>query len=429
MSGSEAGGDAQATGDVPAIAPAPAGAQQPVRPSGAPGPVKPVKRRRMEKVAVGYFKRRGSERPPPTSSADAVHFLNPDERRALRRVERMAVLRAAGAGAFAATLGASVSIIARPILGEEPTETTGWQYFEYIVITLMIAIPVAIVELSFVYWNAIASVHKLAEAAGITLFRPDDDHEDDEDEVFAAVLARAALEIPNPPRPLFGIDPRREASKSRLILATVLYKAKVGVSNFLLRRVLVRVFGRAGLRSWIPFISVPVTACWDAFVCRRALREARLRAMGPSAAVEIVEHLLRGRAEVSSTLHEILMRAVGAAVVRSADFHPNHVALVEVLQRRLGKRDFAGLDESRRALALLKGLPDDEQRIGLQMLAVAVVFDGRVRKEWGLLREAYAATGRSLPRLAVLAYRRAFMNGDALGGSLLEALVPARAGS
>lgn len=381
----------------------------------------------MEKVAVGYFKRRGSDRPPPTSSADAVHFLNPDERRALKRVERMAVLRAAGAGAFAATLGASVSIVARPILGDEPGETTGWQYLEYIVLTLMIAIPVAIVELSFVYWNAIASVHKLAEAAGITLFRPDDEHEDDEDEMFAAILARAALEIPNPPRPLFGIDPRREASKTRLILATVFYKAKVGVSNFILRRVLVRVFGRAGLRSWIPFISVPVTACWDAFVCRRALREARLRAMGPSAAVEIVEHLLHGMTEVTPTLHEILLRAVGAAVVRAADFHPNLVAMVEVLQRRLGKRDLVGLDESRRALALLPQLPEHEQKIGLQMLAIACAFDGRIRrKEWELLKEAYSSTGRPVPRAALFAYRRAFMNGDGLGGPLLDALVPPR---
>lgn len=381
----------------------------------------------MEKVAVGYFKRRGSERPPPTSSADAVHFLNPDERRALRRVERMAVLRAAGAGAFAATLGASVSIVARPILGDEPGETTVWQYFEYFVLTLMIAIPVAIVELSFVYWNAIASVHKLAEAAGITLFRPDDDNEDDEDEMFAAILARAALEIPNPPRPLFGIDPRREASKTRLILATVFYKAKVGVSNFILRRVLVRVFGRAGLRSWIPFISVPVTACWDAFVCRRALREARLRAMGPSAAVEIVEHLLQGMTEVTPTLHEILMRAVGAAVVRAADFHPNLVAMVEVLRRRLGERELVGLDESRRALALLPQLPEHEQRIGLQMLAIACAFDGRIRrKEWELLKEAYSSTGRSVPRMALFTWRRAFMNGDGLGGPLLEALAPPR---
>jgi hypothetical protein len=424
VSGSEVAGDARATSE--ALVAAPAGTPgKKAKKAKPPKPIKPIKPRRMEKVAVGYFKRRGSSRAPPTSSADAVHFLNPEERKALRRVERMAVLRAAGAGAFAATLGASVSIIARPILGEEPGETTSWQWLEYIVITLMIAIPVAIVELSFVYWNAIASVHKLAEAAGITLFRPDDENADDEDEMFAAVLARAALEIPNPPRPLFGIDPRREASKARLIAATVFYKAKVGVSNFVLRRILVRVFGRAGLRSWIPFISVPVTACWDAFVCRRALREARLRAMGPSAAVEIVEHLLAGRTEVTPTLHEVLLRAVGAAVVRSADFHPNLVAMVEVLQRRLGKRELEGLDESRRCLALLPGLPPDEQKIGLQMLAVACAFDGRIRrKEWEVLAKAYGSTGREVPRAAMHAFRRALMNGDALGVALLGDLVP-----
>lgn len=393
--------------------------------AGVGAAARPIKRRRMEKVAVRYFKRRGTDRPPPSSSADAVHFLNQDERKALRRVERMAVLRAAGAGAFAATLGASVSIVARPILGEEPGDTTWFQWFEYIVITLLIAIPVAIVELSFVYWNAIASVHRLAEAAGISLFRSEDGRMSDEDEMFASVLARAALEIPNPPRPLFGIDPQREASKTRLVLATIFYKAKVGVSNFLLRRVLVRVFGRAGLRSWIPFISVPVTACWDAFVCRRALREARLRAMGPSAAVEIVEQLLVGRTEVSASLHEVLMRSVGAAVVRSADFHPNLVAMVEALQRRLGTRDIPALDDSRRALALLPGLPADEQRLGLQMLAIACAFDGRVRaKEWDLLTQAYGATGRAVPRAAVLAFRGALMNGDALAGALLEDLVP-----
>lgn len=378
----------------------------------------------MEKVAVGYFKRRSSVRPPPASSADAVHFLNPRERHALKKVERAAVLRAAGAGAFAATLGATLSVIARPILGDEPSETTGWQYVEYTLLTVLFMVPVAIVELSFIYWNAIASVHQLAEAAGISLFDPDDDRPDDDDEVFAAVLARAALEIPNPPRPLFGIDPRREASKTRLILATVLYKAKVGVTNFLLRRLLVRVFGRAGLRSWIPFVSVPITACWDAFVCRRALREARLRAMGPSAAVELVEALLGEVAEETDRVQEVLLRAVGAAVVRSADFHPNLVALFEVLRRRFGGRQVEGLDEVPKLMALLGRLTPAEQAIGLKMLAIACVFDGRIRKkEWEMLAQAYKVTGRSLPRLAVLAFRRALMNGDHLGGATMAALV------
>lgn len=386
----------------------------------------------MEKVAVGYFKRRSGERPPPTSSADAVHFLNSDERRALKKVEQAAVLRAAGAGAFAATLGATISVVARPILGDEPGETTGLQYVEYVALTVLFMVPVAIVELSFIYWNAIASVHKLAEAAGVSLFREGDEREDNEDEMFAAVLARAALEIPNPPRPLFGIDPRRETSKTRLIVATVFYKLKVALTNFVLRRLLVRLFGRAGMRSWIPFVSVPITAMWDAFVCRRALREARLRAMGPSAAVEIVESLL-GEAQVSPALQEVMMRAVGVAVVRSGDFHPNLVSLFEVLRRRFGRLDTAGYDDVQVMLELLQRLDPGEQATGLKMLAIACVFDGRIReKEWHFLARAYASTGRTLPRAAVQTWRRAFIDGDALGGPLLAALVedpvPAPAG-
>lgn len=383
----------------------------------------------MEKVAIGFFKKRSSSRPPPTSSSDAVHFLNAEERRELRRIERMAVLRAAGAGAFAATLGALVNILVRPLLGDEPGDASVWDYLEYIGLTLMVAVPVAIVELSFIYWNAIASVHALAKAAGISLFRPDDEHGDDEDEMFAAVLARAALEIPNPPRPLFGIDPRREASKFRLVMATIFYKAKVGLSNFLIRRVLVRAFGRAGLRSWIPFVSVPVTAMWDAFVCRRALREARLRAMGPSAAVEIVECLTRTMPEVSPELREMLFRAVGVAVVRSRDFHPNVVAMIEVLTRRFGACEQADLDSVSVGLALLGRLTPAEQAVALRMLAVASVFDGRIgAREWDTLGRAYAVAGRTLVRADVLAFRRALMHGDMLGGALLHALAPDAAG-
>jgi hypothetical protein len=176
------------------------------------------------------------------------------------------------------------------------------------------------------------------------------------------VLARAALEIPNPPRPMFGIDPRREASRLRLIMATIVYKAKVSVSNFLLRKLLVRAFGRAGLRSWIPFIAVPITATWDAFVCRRALREARLRAIGPSAAHEVVECLLAGTDAVSPALREALFRAIAAAVVGSADFHPNLVELIDALRERVGECEAQDLDDSRKALALMRELAPPERR-------------------------------------------------------------------
>lgn len=382
------------------------------------------KRKRVEKLAVRYFRRRAGMSARPRHG-DAVHFLNPEERRTLRRIERNAVLRAGAAGAFAATLGALVAVFARPLLGDEPDDASVGQWLRFIGVTLVTAVPVAIVELSFIYWNAIISVHRLAEAAGVALFRPDDSVHDDEDEIFAAVLARAALEIPNPPRPMFGINPRREASRWRLVLASVVYKAKVSVSNFVLRKLLTRAFGRAGLRTWIPFVAVPITATWDAFVCRRALREARLRAIGPSAAREVVGCVLAQAGDPSPALREALFRAIAAAVVRSADFHPNLVELLDALKHHLGECEAEELDDTGRCLALMRALAPDERRLALQLLAVACVFDGRIRRrEWALLERAYALVGRATPRAAVLAFKRGLLNGDELGVAQLAALVP-----
>lgn len=385
------------------------------------------KRKRVEKLAVRYFKRRAGMAARP-QEGDAVHILNPAERRTLRRIERNAVLRAAAAGAFAASLGATVSVIARPLLGDEPNHPDWGHWLRYTALTLSIALPVAVVELSFIYWNAIISVHRLAEAAGVVLFRAADGSPADtaeEDEIFAAVLARAALEIPNPPRPMFGIDPRREASRLRLIVATVVYKAKVSVSNFVLRKLLVRAFGRAGLRSWIPFIAVPITATWDAFVCRRALREARLRAIGPSAARELVACLLARQDEVSPALREALFRAIATAVVRSADFHPNLVELLDALRDRVGECAAEDLDDTRLALAAMRELAPPERRIVVQLLAIACVFDGRIgRREWAVLERGYALLERATPRAAVLAFKRSLLNGDGFGADQLDALTP-----
>ena len=380
------------------------------------------KRRRVERLAVSYFKRRAGVGAQP-QQGDAIHVLNPEERRALRRIERNAVLRAGGAGAFAATLGAVVSVLARPLLGEEPADASWLETLRYVAVTVLLAVPVAIVELSFIYWNAIISVHRLAEAAGVALFRPDDASGDDDDEIFAGVLARAALEIPNPPRPRFGIDPRREASRLRLIAATLVYKAKVSVSNMLLRKVLVQAFGRAGLRSWIPFMAVPVTATWDAFVCRRVLREARLRAIGPSAARELVACLLDQAPTPSPALREALFRAIATAVVRSVDFHPNLVALLGALTARIGAVEAEELDDSRRAVAAMQRLAEDERRVALQMLVVACVLDGRVgRKEWAVLGRGYALFGRATPRAAVLLFKRSLLSGDEINIARLIAL-------
>ena len=400
------------------------------------------KRRVVEELAVRYFRRRAARASTGARAegGDAVHFLNPEERRALRRIERVAVLRAGLVGGVTAGLGAAVSVAALPLLGDDPDHAGWWPWLKYLGVTLLASLPLVLLELSLIYWNAIDSVHKLAAAAGVPLFGAAATGEDEEeerqseraegetrtgDELFAAVLARAALEIPNPPRPMFGIDPRREASRMRILLATIVYKAKVSLTKFLVKTLLTRIFGRAALRAWIPFVAAPVTALWDALVCRRALREARLRALGPSAARELLDFVLAPHPEPSAALGESLLRAVGTAVVRSRDFHPNLVQLFDGLRRRLGSEDVDELDDVPRFIASLRDLAPAEQRSALQLLCVACVLDGRAGPaERAIMTRAFRVCGRSPPRVQVLVLQRSLLSGDDLSPSMLEALTP-----
>ncbi|MDC0716319.1 LBF_2804 family protein [Nannocystis bainbridge] len=392
------------------------------------------KRRVVEALAVRYFKRRAGKAVRP-DSRDAIHFLNPDERRELRRIEYVAVGRAGLVGAICAGLGAVANVALQPLLGDDPGNASWWAWIEFLVLTLLAVLPLVVIELSLIYWNAIDSVHQLAAAAGLPLFRAKEvgqdvvrhvgDMVDDEDEIFAAVLARAALEIPNPPRPMFGIDPRREASRLRILMATLVYKAKVSLTKFIARTLLTRIFGRAALRAWIPFVAVPITALWDALVCRRALREARLRAIGPSAANELLGFVLAPHPEPSPGLREALMRAIGSAVVRSRDFHPNLIEMLDDLKDRIGETDAEALDDVPRFIECLRRLLPAEQKAALHTLVIACILDGRVRQgERAIMARAFRVCGRPPPRIQVLVLQRALLSGDQLAPKMLELLTP-----
>lgn len=107
-------------------------------------------------------------------------------------------------------------------------------------------------------------------------------------------------------------------------------------------------------------------------------------------------------------------QALGAAVVRTSELHPNHLALMRALRAKYGEPSKGVvLDEPSRFLASLPDLERDERCIALRVLAAAAILDGRLaRAERRLLLEAYAVAGVSprLDRVEVL--RRAFISGD-----------------
>ncbi|MDP2339884.1 MAG: hypothetical protein Q8O67_02915 [Deltaproteobacteria bacterium] len=333
----------------------------------------------MERLGVRTLERRSLEIPKANSVGDGVvHLVDAEERAALQRIERQALARAALAGAGSALISAIAEVC---VQDHETTDPI--LYWGVIAAAGGVA---AIAEIAFLSFDALRTVHRMSVAAGV-LAVDDDAHRS---RVLTS-LARAALEVPNPPTSAFGVNPHREANKLLLIGAAVIYKLKVSVTNVVIKQVVRRALGRAAVRSFLPFLAIPGTALWDFLVCRVVLREARVRIFGPSLANDVVERLLPPGHPVSPLLAEALMRAAASCVVRTADLHPNLELLLAALVARLQAPVPDAVDDTAAFLRLLPSLDEADGGVVRRFLRAGAVIDGRVaRRERALLREASA---------------------------------------
>jgi hypothetical protein len=191
----------------------------------------------------------------------------------------------------------------------------------------------------------------------------------------------------------------------------------------LVRRLLARVLVRGTLQTLLPFVGVPVTAAWNALVTWWVLREARIRAMGPSAAKELAGQLFAEAPGVSDAGRVSAVRAVAAAIVRTQDLHPNLTALLREVAERAGDTGNAELDDVGEFLKGLQGLDVGERRLSLQVLAVACIVDGRfTTRERRLWNDALVAAGRPAESASLERLRVAFVRGDGVAAEAIRAL-------
>jgi len=348
---------------------------------------------------------------------DPIHVLNPTERAGLRRVAWGAVLRAVTAGMLNAVATGLVDVFASRRFGPHTAMPAWHEHAAYWAVFGTGAVLFAILEVAYLGWDGLHSVTRLCAVAGLELSREDNDE-------VALALARAALELPNPPEPVMGVNPHREASKLQLVAASAIYKLKISVTNFVFKQVVAGVLPRIATRYVLAFTAIPINGLWNGLVCWYVLREARIRVMGPSAAVEMLEAVLEHEPVPSAPLAAALHRAAGSCVVRTRELHPNHIAMLRALRQRIGEPDEGlELDASHVFLSALPALALGERRVVLRVLAIAAILDGRlVRAERRLLAEAYQAAQLSPGISQIEKLRRAFVAGDVIPREALRAV-------
>lgn len=358
--------------------------------------------------------RRLSSSARPVHSDDPVHLLDSEERRAIRSVEKGAVIRAVSAGALTALIVALTELWLRANEAEGATLYWGGSARYWIILGMVVG-GATLVEMVYLYWDSLRSVHRLSVLAGHELFA------EEQHAVVESALVRAALELPNPREPIFGVDPYREVSRWRAAMLGFLYKLKVGLTSFVLRALLRRAAGRAALRSWIPFVAIPITGLWNGFISWKVMREARVRAFGPSAIAEFVGR--ESFTDLSKEGAEVMVQGVASTIVKTRDRHPNVALLLAQLIDEHRLDEIVVQADAAEFIRRLKALPKSEASLVLQTLLFAAILDGRTpKRERDLVRQAFAATGRSFQDAELETLKLDFLAGREAGRNIVGIL-------
>jgi hypothetical protein len=253
----------------------------------------------------------------------------------------------------------------------------------------LIILAMLVIEMAVLFWLGLRTVHGLACLTG--QYHGHDDPLADTDSV-PNMLARAALEVPDPVIHYLGIDPLKHVPKTQLLFVGVLYKAKVLLSSLLIKFILVRLFGKGSSRLGFQWVAIPVTGIWDAFVMYKVAREARLRLFGHRLARHIADDIMRPElmANLSAKAKEGAIRAVATMMVLSQNHHPNMLVLLIKLCETFEIQDSHEYDNWADFLSLLNEVTELERYFILDLLCVSAAFDGHLsRLEREHLPEAF----------------------------------------
>lgn len=336
----------------------------------------------LEKAGVDYYRHLAKNAGIDKMAALKIDELPPDD--TLRSVaENMTSL----AAIIAFSIGALTTVV---------SVWVEWKFagqldeFTYYALYGSVVLVMLCIELLVLFWLGLKTVHGLACLTGH--HRASDDPYLPGNDAVPNILARAALEVPDPIIHYLGIDPLKYISKSKLLMVGVLYKAKVLLSSLAVKFVLVRMLGKGGLRLGFIWISIPVTGIWDAITMYKVAREARLRLFGNRLAQYIVNEIMTPELidKLSPKTKEGAVRAVANMVVLAQNYHPNMLVLLVKLSETLDIQEDSNYDDWEAFLKLLTEVSVEEKYFLLDLLSIAAAFDGRLsRLEQHYLPEAF----------------------------------------
>ncbi len=234
------------------------------------------------------------------------------------------------------------------------------------------------IELYLLFLISLYAVHRVSELINLHATEA----ELKQDGLFSVkhILARTALELPDPEMKILGIDPFKRISKRNLFVLGLLYKAKIFVTNFVLKYGLLYTVGQTIFGISILYEALLVECFWNSVVIRKVVHEARLRLFGFALANEIGKRVVQDNVldTLGSKAEQGCLRAIGNAVVMAQNYHPNMIILLIRFQQILQINDLEKYDDWNMFLQTLQEVNVEERNFLLDLFTVSAAFDGKL---------------------------------------------------
>lgn len=266
-------------------------------------------------------------------------------------------------------------------------EASFWVHYGWVAGITVISIAI---ELYVLFIIALKAVYEVSEVVNMHAT----ESEFEKDGLFSVknILARTALELPDPELKIMGIDPFKRISKKNLLVLGLLYKAKIFVTNVVLKYGLIFLVGKTIFGVSILYEAILVECFWNSVVIRKVVKEARLRLFGFALANKIGENVLQDKCleELSPNAQRGCLRAIGNAVVMAQNYHPNMVILLVRFQQILKISEPDKFDDWNMFLETLQQVSEKERYFLLDLFTVSAAFDGKLSAlETENLRDVY----------------------------------------
>jgi len=324
-------------------------------------------------------------------STDAFH-LTDDQKKSLSDLERGTVIADIAAGFFA-----GIFVAVAELLATGRWKTDGFKLDDaytgllsgtdrivlFWLVVAMSGLIGTVLEMSFLYWQGLKQAMSLSAVCGLKL-HPYDQHRLH----ILAALTRAAFELPHPNSEVMGINPLEGMPAWEIMMNGLAHKAKSGLTAFLARIMLKRVMTRLAVKSFLPFISVPINMAWNALIGYKTIRNARVIALGPNQTVDTFDGLLLNfNGFCTPDLSEALVRAIAYNIIEDKQIHPNSYVLAGQAKIRLDiaadkMATFGNLKDKNELIAATKKLPPDSQKLVLKVFILGGICRGHISSNW-----------------------------------------------